>query len=92
MPACRCSERKRPFKRDLAQGSNERPRQWFVLRRNYSCSAFNGYRTMWSDYSDLACRVCAAHWRSKSPYVAALDNCEYWPESHPPMVVAHESL
>lgn len=69
---------------DLPTGSNERPRQWFVCRRNYSCSAFNGYQNQWSDYSDLHCRVCGAYWRSKASFVSKLVNCEYWPSTNPP--------
>lgn len=86
MPACICTERNRPLKADLPNGSNERPRQWFVFRRNYSRSAFNGYRAVWSDFSDLSCRVCGAHWRSRASYVAKLDNCEFWPRERAPKV------
>jgi hypothetical protein len=90
MPACQCTERKRPL--TCAPGSNDRARQWFVLRRNYTQSAFNGYRQMWSDYSDLSCRVCGAHWRSKAPFVAALLQCSYWPRTIPPKAAPYETL
>jgi hypothetical protein len=79
-------ERNQPFPIDLSPGSNERPRQWFVLTRNSSRSAFNGYRETWSDFSLIACRVCGAHWRTKSTFVSKLSNSEYFPERHEPRV------
>lgn len=84
--SCKCSERKRPFHCDLAQGSNERPRQWFVTRRNKVQSAFNGYRAEWSPYSDVHCRVCGEYWRTKASFVANLQNCEYFPRTVPPTI------
>lgn len=86
MGACRCSEKKRPLPTALPPGSNDRPRQWFVLRRNESSSAFNGYHAEWSDFSTIQCRVCGGHWRSRSRVVEALPNCEFWPEFNPPAV------
>lgn len=79
MAACRCSERHRPLSTDLPQGSNERGRQWVVLRRNESCSAFNGYRRMWSATSSVACRVCGAYWGTKAEFVYILPNSDLWP-------------
>jgi hypothetical protein len=45
--------------------------KWYVPagRRNVNVSAFSGYRTRWSDYSDVICEVCPALWRSKARYV-----------------------
>lgn len=88
--ACACPERSAPLPSDLPPGSNQRPRQWFVLRRNYSRSAFNGYKKQWSDFSDVMCRACEEHWRTKAGFVVALPDCEYWPNSYPPRVPARE--
>lgn len=87
MSSCRCSEAKRPLAPDLPANSNKRPRQWFVTRRNENCSAFNGYRRDWSAYSDVSCRVCGAHWRTKAAYVSSLRSCDFWP-NHAPRVEA----
>lgn len=84
--ACQCNERRRPLPSQIEQGRNTRPRQWFVVRRNYTRSAFNGYHSMWSEFSDIACRVCGRHWRSKASWVSGLPDCEYWPERVPPKV------
>lgn len=86
MYACKCTERRRPLSADLPRGSNERPRQWFVLRRNESRSAFNGYRAEWSKKSLVSCRVCGAQWATASKVVEQLENCEYWPASTAPRV------
>lgn len=86
MSACRCGERARPFAIDLSPGSNERPRQWFVLRRNESYSAFNGYRHQWSDFSTIECRVCGGWWKTKAKWVSLLRDCDYYPESRAPRV------
>ncbi|AXQ69448.1 hypothetical protein HOU02_gp277 [Caulobacter phage CcrBL9] len=86
MTSCACSEKKRPLPTALPEGSNERPRQWFVLRRNESASAFNGYRRQWSDKSYVQCRVCGRAWDTKAAYVADLPNCEYFPERVAPAV------
>ncbi len=82
--ACRCGEHKRIIGYDLPKGSNERPRQWFVYRRNESRSVFNGYRSTWSDYSHVYCRVCNCHWKTKAEYVGKLPDCEYWPKEVAP--------
>lgn len=81
--ACKCDERFAPFKSGLPEGSNERPRQWFVIRRHESCSAFTGYRRQWSEYSDVACRVCGSHWRTKADFVDELEDCTFWPKDAP---------
>ena len=47
-------------------------RRWTVFRRNYSCSAFNGYRREWSAYSDVECKTCERMWRTKAAYVDGL--------------------
>lgn len=41
-----------------------------VLQRNQRRSAFDGYRAMYSDYSELFCGVCESLWRTKAAYVA----------------------
>lgn len=83
MPACQCAEKKRPAV--VPKGANERPRQWFVLTRNSSRSAFNGYQERWSDYSYICCRVCGAHWRTKMN-VGEFESSEYFPNRHEPRV------
>lgn len=81
MPACRCSERKRPFKADLVEGSNQRPRQWVVLKRNWTRSAFNGYKIKWSKTSYLMCRVCGCHWDTTAQgIVDKLNDSEFFAE------------
>lgn len=93
MSACQCSERKRPLASSLPEGSNERPRQWFVWTpRNTSCSAFNGYHPQYSEFSWVECRVCGYAWRTKAEFVHALPDCEYAPERHAPTVRAWEDL
>lgn len=86
MSVCRCAERSRPFATDLRPGSNERPRQWFVLRRNESRSAFNGYRLQWSAFSTVECRVCGGWWKTKAKWVGLLGDCEFFPQSRAPWV------
>jgi hypothetical protein len=68
--SCSCSERQRPL--TVPAGSNDRPRQWFVLQRQCNHSAFNGYRWTRSAYSSLRCAVCGAIWRTKADYVDQL--------------------
>lgn len=93
MPACECSERKRPLPSDLPAGSNERPRQWFVWTpRNTSCSAFNGYRPAWSAFSWVECRVCGSAWKTKGAFVDDLPDCDFAPERNAPRVPAWEAL
>lgn len=90
MSACTCSEKQRPL--TVPAGSNDRPRQWFVLERNASRSAFNGYKQVWSDFSWVQCRVCGAHWKTKAAWVGDLKNCEHFPETVAPRVPAYEDL
>lgn len=85
MTACSCPEKSAPLPVDLKPGDNRRPRQWFVIRRNRSRSAFNGYCEQWSDFSDVYCRACGRYWRTKAAYVSGLLNCEFWP-NHAPRV------
>jgi hypothetical protein len=47
---------------------------WTVIQRHSRCSAFDGYRHMWSPYSAVRCSTCGAVWRTKAAYVAALPN------------------
>jgi hypothetical protein len=87
MTACRCGEKKRAIK--LPRGSNDRPRQWFVITRNRRLYKSPGlFGSHWSDYSTVHCRVCDAYWKTKAPYVSQLDNCEYFPHQHPPKMEA----
>lgn len=59
---CNCQERKKPVNQ----------RNWVVIKRNYSCSAFNGYHCKHSDYSTVYCRSCHAVGRTKAKYVYVL--------------------
>ena len=47
-----------------------------VLRRNYSISAFNGYRREWSDFDVVHCNACGREWRTKGDDVGLLPNAE----------------
>lgn len=87
MSACKCSERKRPLL--LPIGSNDRPRQWVVWSRNYSQSAFNGYRRQWSDYSTVFCPVCRSMWRTKMD-VSDIPDSKFFPQSQDPKVPSYE--
>lgn len=60
-PGCRCSGTRK-----------ERSRWWCVWRRNYTQSAFNGYRRAWSAKSDVVCEKCGASWRTAAKYVMTL--------------------
>lgn len=93
MAACQCSERDRPLFGDLPAGSNERPRQWFVWTRNsrhYRASGPLG--SCWSDYSNVHCNVCGGYWRTRAAYVSKLEDCPYFPTSHPPRAEPYEQL
>jgi hypothetical protein len=59
---CHCEERSKPAEK----------RNWFVMKRNYRCSAFDGYRSMPSDYSTVICMSCNACGRTKAQYVYEL--------------------
>ena len=48
MPACKCSERKKPANR----------RKWRILQYKCNHSAFNGWRYTRSDYSEITCLRC----------------------------------
>lgn len=50
----------------------ERMKRWYVMRRQVRCSAFDGYRTMCSDYSTVACPQCGSAWRTRARYVYLL--------------------
>lgn len=87
MRACNCSEKNRPMAGDLPPGSNERPRQWFVIMRNRS----NSYRDGgWSEISVIACRVCGGYWKSKAKFVDKLKDDEFFPYDTAPPVPAFE--
>ena len=92
MTACKCSEKKRPFKSSLPKNSNERPRQWFVINRNHRHYKSPGrFGSTWSDYSRIECRVCGGYWKTKAKWVNELDDCEYFPNSHAPKVEPYEN-
>ncbi len=77
--SCVCSENKRPFKSDLSYMSNNRPRQWFVIKRNYRHTKSAGiFGSNWSDYSTVVCYVCGSSWKTKAKYVNKLENCSYF--------------
>lgn len=65
-PACICPGSNRPDWR--------RRRYWRVVRRNWRCSAFEGYRRMPSDYSVVWCTECRRQWRTKAKYVTLLED------------------
>ena len=62
--SCKCPESKKPIKE----------RRWVVLQRNSRCSAFDGYRQMFSDYSAVQCHACGTVWRTKADFVLSLPN------------------
>lgn len=49
-------------------------RKWFVMRRHERCSAFEGYRRVFSNFSDVFCLGCFRLWRTKARYVGHLPN------------------
>ena len=63
---CHCAERKKPVE----------DRNWVVLCRNFRCSAFDGYRVMYSDYSEVQCLTCHATGRTKAAFVMELKDYE----------------
>ncbi|MBM3299830.1 MAG: hypothetical protein FJY85_07735 [Deltaproteobacteria bacterium] len=65
---CHCEERRKPVGE----------RKWEVLARHYQCSAFYGYREMYSDYSLVRCKTCGAIGRTKAAYVNELPNAKEW--------------
>ena len=60
--SCKCEERKKPIQ----------DRAWVVLAYKSRCSAFDGYRTMSSDWSEVGCLRCRARGRTKARYVGKL--------------------
>ena len=60
--SCHCPERDKPAEE----------RNWRVTKRNYRSSAFDGYRTMSSDYSSVICLECGVLGRTKAAYVTYL--------------------
>lgn len=64
---CRCAERRKQVQK----------RNWGVIQRLCNQSAFNGYRTTFSDYSTVHCLSCGSVGRTKADYVANL------PSLHP---------
>ncbi len=59
---CHCPERDKPASE----------RRWRVTQRHSRCSAFDGYRHMWSPYSAVICLACRACGRTNALYVALL--------------------
>jgi hypothetical protein len=59
---CKCPESKKPLEQ----------RKWSVVQYKQRCSAFDGYRTMRSDYSAVFCSECNKTWRTKAAYVDKL--------------------
>jgi hypothetical protein len=62
MNSCNCIER----------AKHPKDRNWAVTRRNYNCSAFNGYKRQFSDYSSVECKSCGRVWRTNAEYVDQL--------------------
>lgn len=83
MSACKCGERERPFLSDLPTGSNDRPRQWYVVRRHVSRSAFNGYRERYSRFCSVYCAVCGAYWRTAADFPTHLPDAPDLPAPLP---------
>lgn len=67
--SCKCQERKKPV----------RERNWRVINYRSRCSAFDGYKTMRSDYSDVECNSCGSCGRTKAGFVDTL----YFSQRHP---------
>lgn len=65
--ACKCSESKKKVEE----------RAWYVVQRNSRCSAFDGYRSMYSDYSAVMCGKCGCGWRTKAQFVEKLESKEH---------------
>ena len=80
--ACSCPERAKPIE----------SRRWFVIQRNARCSAFDGYRVMYSDWSAVQCHACGKVWRTKAAFVTSLKDgknvydlpADQWPSGHTP--------
>lgn len=51
-----------------------------MTQRNRNVSAFSGYRTSPSDYSEVVCVATGLKWRSKGSYVDSLPNASYAPD------------
>lgn len=64
MSVCKCEESKRDADH----------RSWYVVHRNVSYSAFNGYKAAWSDYCLIVCARCSATWRTKANYTLTTDD------------------
>lgn len=47
---------------------------WRVVTRLANYSAFNGYRYVSSDYSEIICLRCGGRWRTKAKYVESVVN------------------
>lgn len=60
--ACTCPESKKPVV----------TRNWGVSDYHCNHSAFSGYRSTPSDYSQVHCLSCNRSWRSKGKFVDAL--------------------
>ncbi len=59
---CHCKERKKPVGE----------RKWRIMTYKSRCSAFDGYRTLASDYSHVVCLTCGASGRTKAKFVNSL--------------------
>jgi hypothetical protein len=49
-----------------------RQQYWRIVQYKANRSAFNGYRTMLSAYSEIRCLKCGHFWRTKAAYVNEL--------------------
>ncbi len=67
-PICNCEEARKPLDK----------RKWRVTRRNFRCSAFDGYRQMPSNASDVWCPGCGRVWRTQAAYVSQLPDGKYF--------------
>lgn len=57
--SCHCAERAKPAYE----------RAWFVVQRNFQCSAFNGYRREYTDRSTVVCGQCGETGRTAAKFV-----------------------
>ncbi len=68
--SCRCPERAKPVV----------DRAWFVVQRNFQCSAFNGYRKQYTDRSTVVCGQCGRTGRTQARFVDLLPDA---PDAYP---------
>ena len=53
-------------------------RDWQVIQLRQNCSAFNGYHSTVSAYSEVRCFECFSRWRTTARYVDKLPLANYY--------------